>query len=98
MEPCTYSAVTLKSPLACYRYLAASLKFPFKARSETDNMSLTVRRLPDPKEYGLEEEDGLLCEARDREVPFPIPLSELDDAVGNRKLVRDYGHWFWNRR
>ena len=88
--------VSRKTLLAYYRYLAANLKFPFKARSESDGMSLTVHRLPDPKEYDLDEEEGLLCEARDREGPFPIPLVELDDAVGNRKLVRDYGYWFWN--
>ena len=47
-------------------------------------------------EYELDEEEGLLCEARDREESFPVPLSELDGAVGNRKLVGDYGYWFWN--
>ena len=88
--------VSRKTLLAYYRYLAANLKFPFKARSESDGMSRTVHRLPDPKEYDLDEAEGLLCEARDREGPFPIPLVELDDAVGNRKLVRDYGYWFWN--
>jgi hypothetical protein len=33
-----------------------------------------------------------------REGAFPVPLSELDDAVENRKLIRDYGYWFWNWR
>src|SRR5207249_3979784 len=55
---------------------AEEVKFPFRARSETDGMSLTVHRLPDPREYDLDEDEGLLCEARDREGPFPIPLSE----------------------
>jgi len=90
--------VSRKTLLAYYRYLAANLKFPFKARSESDGMSRTVHRLPDPKEYDLDEAEGLLCEARDREKSFPFPLAELDDAVGNRKLVRDYGYWFWNWR
>ncbi len=88
--------VSLKTLLAYYRYLAASLKFPFKARFESDGTTLTVNRLFDPKEYELDEEEGLLCEARDREQSFPVPLFELDDAVGNRKLVGDYGYWFWN--
>jgi len=88
--------VSLKTLLAYYRYLAANLKFPFKARSESDGTTLTVNRLFDPKEYELDEEEGLLCEARDREESFPVPLFELDDAVGNRKLVGDYGYWFWN--
>jgi hypothetical protein len=38
----------------------------------------------------------LVCEARDREGSFDIPLSEIDEAVGNRKLVDDYGYWFVN--
>lgn len=88
--------VSRKTLLAYHRYLAANLKLPFRARFEGDGMSLTVHRLPAPREYDLDEEEGLLCEARDREGPFPVPLSELDDAVGNRKLVRDYAHWFWN--
>ncbi len=86
--------VSRKTLRAYYRYLAANLKFPFRARSESDGMSLTVHRLFDPKEYELDEEEGLLCEARDREESFPVPLSELDDAVGNPKLVGDYGYWF----
>jgi len=88
--------VSRKTLLAYYRYLAANLKFPFKAKTESDGTTLTVSRLIDSKEYELDEEEGLLCEAREREKPFPFPLSELDDAVGNRKLVEDYGYWFWN--
>jgi hypothetical protein len=88
--------VSRKTLRVYYRYLAANLKFPFKAKTESDGTTLTVSRLIDPKEYDLDEEEGLLCEARDREGPFPIPLVELDDAVGNRKLVGDYGYWFWN--
>jgi hypothetical protein len=90
--------VSRKTLLAYHRYLAANLKFPFKARSESDGMSLTVHRLTDPREYDLDEDEGLLCEARSREGPFDVPLSEVDDAVGNRKLVSDYAYWFWNWR
>jgi hypothetical protein len=79
-----------------YRYLAANLKFPFKAKTERDGISLTIHRLIDLKEYELDDEEGLLCEARDRQASFTVPLSELKDAVGNRKLVDDYGYWFWN--
>ena len=88
--------VSRKTLRAYYRYLAANLKFPFKAKTENDGMSLTVHRLIDPKEDELDEEEGLLCEARERGKTFHFPLSELDDAVGNRKLVEDYGYWFWN--
>src|SRR4051794_13650406 len=90
--------VSRKTLLAYHRYLTTNLKFPFRARSDADGMSMTVHRLPDPGEYDLDEDEGLLCEARDREGPFPVPMSQVDDAVGNRKLVRDYGHWFWNLR
>jgi hypothetical protein len=89
--------VSRKALLAYHRHLAANLKFPFKARYEADGMPLTIQRLLDPKEYDLEEE-GLICEARGRGGPFDVPLSELDDAVGNRKLVADYAYWFYNWR
>jgi hypothetical protein len=88
--------VSRKNLLLYYRYLTAYLKFPFKAKTESDGTSLTVHRLIDPNEGGLEEDEGLLCEARDRQTTLTIPLSELNDAVGNRKLVEDYGYWFWN--
>jgi hypothetical protein len=60
-------------------------------------MPLTVRRLLDPKECDLDEE-GLVCEARSREGSLDVPLSELDNAVGNRELVADYAYWFYNWR
>ena len=88
--------VSPKTLRAYHRYLAANLKFPFRARSDADGMSLMVHRLLNLREYDLDEEKGLLCEARNSEGTFDVPLAELDDAVGNRKLVRDYGHWFWN--
>ena len=91
--------VTRKTLLAYDRYLKDNLKLPFKARSEADGSSLTVHRLPDTKEYDLDEEEGLLCEARSREGPFDVPLAELEGAgSGNRKLVGDYGYWFGNYR
>jgi hypothetical protein len=91
--------VSRKTLLAYYRYLNDHLKFPFRGRSESDGSSLTVHRLPDPKEYDMDEEEGLLCEARGREGSFDVPLAELDDAgSGNRRLVRDYGYWFGNHQ
>ena len=90
--------VSRKNLLAYHRYLAARLKFPFKAKSEADGMPLTIQRLLDPKECDLDEE-GLLCEARSREGPFDVPLAELDGAdSGNRKMVEDYSYWFGNYR
>lgn len=89
--------VSPKTLRAYHRYLAANLKFPFRARFEGDGMPLTIQRLLNPKECDMEEE-GLVCEARSREGPFDVPLAELDDAVGNRKLVADYAYWFHNWR
>jgi hypothetical protein len=83
--------------LAYHRHLKKRLKLPFKARIESDGSPLTVHRLPDPDEYDLEE-DGLLVEARTHEGPFDVPLAELDDAVGNLRLVGDYAYWFHNHR
>ena len=88
--------VSRKTLRAYHHFLAANLNLPFKAKSESDGRSLTVYRLPEPREYDLEEEEGLVCEARDREGLFHIPLSEIDEAVGNRKLIGDYGYWFVN--
>jgi hypothetical protein len=91
--------VSRKTLLAYHRHLTAHLKLPFKARHEGDGSSLTVHRLPGPRQYDLDEEEGLLCEARDREGPFDVPLAELDEAgSGNRRLVGDYGYWFGNYR
>jgi hypothetical protein len=89
--------VDRKTLLAYHRYLAAKLKFPFKARSEADGMPLTIQRLLDPKEYDLDEE-GLLCEARSPDGPFDIPLSEVEGGGENRRLVEDYAYWFHNWR
>ena len=89
--------VSRKHLLAYHRYLAARLKFPFKARTEADGMPLTIQRLLDPKDCDLDEE-GLLCEARSRQGPFDIPLSEVEGGGENRKLVEDYCYWFHNWR
>jgi hypothetical protein len=91
--------VNAQTLLAYHRYLKDRLTFPFKARSEADGTVLTVHRLLDPEEFDLDEGYGLLCEARDREGRFHVPLDELDEAgAGNRRLVQDYGYWFGNYR
>jgi hypothetical protein len=89
--------VCRKTLLAYHRYLAARLKFPSKAKSEADGMSLTIQRLLDPKECDLDEE-GLLCEARSRQGPFDFPLSDVEAGGENRRLVEDYCYWFHNWR
>ena len=82
---------------AYYLYLAARLKFPFKAKAERDGEPLNIQRLVDPKECDLDEE-GLLCEARNRQGPFDFPLSEVEGGGENRRLVADFGYWFHNGR
>jgi hypothetical protein len=89
--------VSRKHLLAYHRYLAARLKFPFQARTEADGMPLTIQRLLDPKDCDPDEE-GLLCEARSRQGPFDIPLSEIEGGGENRKLVEDYCYWSHNWR
>ena len=82
-----------KTLLDYHRSLAANMRFPFRARSEGDGTSLTVHWLPAPREHDLDEEEGLLCEAKDRERSFDVPLAEPDEAgSGNRKLVGGYGY------
>ena len=91
--------VSPKTLLAYHRYLKDKLKLPFKARSEADG--IVADRPPAPRPQGVRpgRGEGLLCEARSREGPFDVPLSELDEAgSGNRKLVGDYGYWFGNYR
>jgi hypothetical protein len=87
--------VSRKTLRAYHRFLAANLKFPFTVKAGRGGASLTIRRLLDPKEYDLEEDEGLLCEARSREGPFDIPLSDIDDGVRNH-LIWDYNYWFHN--
>jgi hypothetical protein len=84
--------------LAYHRHLKNNLKLPFQARIESDRSPLTVHRLPDPEEYDLDEDVGLLAEARTHEGAFDVPLAELEDAEGNRRLVGDYAYWFYNHR
>lgn len=86
-----------KTLLAYHHYLAARLKFPFKARFEPNGMPLTIQRLLDWKECDRNEE-GLLCEVRSHQGPFDIPLSDIEEGGENRKLVEDYCYWFHNWR
>ena len=91
--------VNRRNLLAYHRYLRDKLTFPFQAKFEADGSALTVHRLPDPKEDDLDEEEGLLCEARSQEGPFDVPLAELAEAGStNRRLVGDYDSWFGNDR
>ncbi len=89
--------VSEETLLIYYRYLASKLRFPFKAKTETGDTPLMVSRLIDPGEYDSEEE-GLLCEVKYRGKSGIVPLAELENASGNKKLVDDYAFWFVNWR
>jgi len=82
------------------RYLAATLVFPFQAEHGAEYghpERLKVIGLGDPDEEPvIDEEYGILCEARVEGQIVTVPLSEIDDAKPNRKLTDDYRYWFWN--
>jgi hypothetical protein len=53
--------------------------------------------LGDPDEEPMiDEEDGILCEARLEGEVVTVPLGELEDAKPNRRLIDDYCYWFHN--
>jgi hypothetical protein len=89
--------------LLTYRqYLAANLTFPFQAELGAEYghpERVKVIGLGDPDEEPMiDEEHGILCEARLEGQIVTVPLSEIDDAKPNRKLIDDYRYWFWNHQ
>jgi hypothetical protein len=85
-----------------HRYLAKHLVFPFQADSRAEYghpQRVKVIGLGDPDdEPMIDEEYGVLCEARHEGQVVTVPLSELDHVKGktNRQLVEDYCYWFHN--
>ena len=84
------------------KYLAANLTFPFEAEHGEEYgppEKGKVIGLGDPDEEPMiDEEYGILCEARMEGQVVTLPLGELEDAKPNRQLVKDYCYWFWNYR
>ena len=76
--------------------------FPFTAqyRAECGHPErVNVIGLGDPDhEPMIDDEYGILCEARINGQVVNVPLGELDDAKDkpNRQLVDDYCYWFHN--
>jgi hypothetical protein len=87
--------------LTAYRdYLAKNLTFPFQAEYGEEYghpERVKVVGLGDPDlEPMIDEDDGILCEARMEGEVVTLPLGELEDAKPNRKLIDDYCYWFHN--
>ena len=90
---------------AYHAHLAAKLSFSFKASysKETGPMEnttcpITVTGLLAPDD--CDEFYGLLCKARQGRRRIVLPLAEVEEVEdgANRRLVDDYGYWFWNQR
>ena len=44
----------------------------------------------------IDDERGILCEARMEGQVVTLALGELENAKPNRQIVADYCYWFWN--
>lgn len=90
--------------LAYRKYLAANLMFPIDAEHGAEYghpEKVKVIGLGDPDEEPMiDDEHGILCEARMERQVVTLPLAELEVLKGkaNRQLIEDYCSWFWNHR
>lgn len=87
--------------LTTYRdYLAKNLTFPFQAEHGAEYghpERAKVIGLGNPDEEPMiDEEDGILCEARMEGQIVTLPLGELEDAKPNRQMIDDYCYWLHN--
>ena len=89
---------------AYHKYLAANLTFPIEAEHGAEYghpEQVKVIGLGDlDEEPMLDEEYGILCEARMEREIVTLPLGEVEVTKGkaNRQLMEDYHYWFWNYR
>jgi hypothetical protein len=87
-----------------YDYLAAHLTFPFEAKWQPEYglaPTIKITGLGAPEDdSGVDEEAGLLCEAREEGRLIEVPLAECEAKKGNsnRQLLKDYAYWYWNYR
>jgi hypothetical protein len=86
-----------------HRHLESHLALPFQATYrvaiglfEYRDYSVRVDSLLDPDES--DEEEGLLCEAVQRDGFVELPLAEIEVTVNrhNGQLIEDYSYWFTN--
>ena len=90
-----------------YKYLSASLSFPFAAHYPEPKSSLeeveyrcTVVELLDPTKDIYDEFDGIFCKTRKAKYEINLPLTELEIPKDspNFQLIEDYLYWFGNWR
>jgi len=90
-----------------YKYLSASLSFPFAAHYPEPKSSLeevqyrcTVLELLDPTKDIYDEFDGIFCKTRKGKYEINLPLIELEipEDGPNFQLIEDYLYWFGNWR
>jgi hypothetical protein len=90
--------------LVYHKHLAASLTFPIEAEhgAEYGNPEkVKIIGLGDPDEEPMIDDDcGILCEARLEGQVVTLPLAGLEGVKGkpNRQFVEDYCSWFWDYR
>ena len=83
-------------------HLSKSLIFPFTAEHGAEYghpERVKVIGLGDSDEEAMiDDQYGILCEARLERQIVTVPLGELDEAKGkpNRQLLDDYYYWFHN--
>lgn len=91
-----------KTLKAYHDYLSKNLVFPFQTEHGSEYghpERVKVIGLGDPDEEPMIDETyGILCEARMERKVVALPLGELEYAKPNRRLIDDYGYWFWNYR
>lgn len=85
-------------------HLAKSLIFPFEAKQRLKyglSDPFKVIGIDDPNETSMiDDEYGILCDAKRNGRLISVPLSHLDNVTGkpNRQLVNDYNYWFHDWR
>ena len=90
--------------LVYHKYLAANLTFPIEAEHGAEYghpEKVKVIGLGDPDEEPMiDDEYGILCEARMERQVVSLPLAELEVLKGkaNRQLIEDYCSWYWDYR
>ena len=90
-----------------FKYLTASLSFPFSAHypeptnlREKREFACVVLELLDPKKHLGDEFDGIVCKTRKGKYEVNLPLVELEipQSNPNFRLIDDYEYWLWNWR
>lgn len=85
-------------------YLVNNLIVPFEAQQRVkfgSPKSIKVIGIEDANETSMiDNEYGILCDAKSNERLVSVPLTHLDNVTGtpNRQLVNDYNFWFHNWR